>query len=177
MVEENFCRPTFLSSVLCSNDFQTNKKSIELDAENTKLARTTFFCRRHFKMLQIPTLFGCFAAKLVKNKMIYRPVNLRGGKNFPNRRQTLAGERRVLMSWRMCCRDECRRRMVQGEFEVGGGGGGPGSGVPGPGLAGHGGGGQAGGAGAPKLPASPDSPVSDVNSILAGAHLQVGEAF
>lgn len=43
MVEENFCRPTFLSSVLCSNDFQTNKKSIELDAENTKLASTTFF--------------------------------------------------------------------------------------------------------------------------------------
>ena len=43
MVEENFCRPTFSSSVLCSNDFQTNKKSIELDAENTKLARTTFF--------------------------------------------------------------------------------------------------------------------------------------
>ena len=67
--------------------------------------------------------------------------------------------------------------MVQGEFEVGGGGGGPGSGVPGPGLAGHGGGGQAGGAGAGKLPASPDSPVSDVNSILAGAHLQVREAF
>ena len=60
---------------------------------------------------------------------------------------------------------------------MGGGGGGPGSGVPGPGLAGHGGGGQAGGAGAGKLPASPDSPVSDVNSILAGAHLQVREAF
>ena len=128
-----------------------------------------------FQNVNIPTLFGCFAAKLVKNKMIYRPVNLRGGQNFLTWRQILAGKRRVLMSWRMCCRDECRRRMVQGEFEVGGGGGGPGSGVPGPGLAGHGGGGQAGGAGAPKLPASPDSPVSDVNSILAGAHLQVRE--
>ena len=72
--------------------------------------------------------------------------------------------------------------MVQGEFEVGGGGGGPGSGVPGPGPglgggSGGAGGGQAPGAGPGKLPASPDSPVSDVNSILAGAHLQVGEAF
>ena len=69
--------------------------------------------------------------------------------------------------------------MVQGEFEVGGGSGGPGSGLPvaGPGLGGGAGGGQAGGAGAGKLPASPDSPVSDVNSILAGAHLQVGTVF
>lgn len=68
--------------------------------------------------------------------------------------------------------------MVQGEFEVGGGSGGPGSGLPGPGPGlGGGAGGQAGGAGPGKLPASPDSPVSDVNSILAGAHLQVGEAF
>ena len=62
-------------------------------------------------------------------------------------------------------RDECRRRMVQGEFEVAGG-----TGLPGPGLAGHGG--ITGPSG--KLPGSPDSPVSDVNSILAGAHLQVG---
>ena len=60
--------------------------------------------------------------------------------------------------------------MVQGEFEVGGGSGGPG--LPGPGQPGHGGitGPSA------KLP-SPDSPVSDVNSILAGAHLQVRNAF
>ena len=69
-----------------------------------------------------------------------------------------------------CVRDECRRRMVQGEFEVGGGSGG--SGLPGPGQPGH------GGITGPstKLP-SPDSPVSDVNSILAGAHLQVRKAF
>ena len=73
------------------------------------------------------------------------------------------------------CRDECRRRMVQGEFEVGSGGPGGGGG----GVQGHGGGGQGGGQAA-KLPggghgaSSPDSPVSDVNSILAGAHLQVG---
>ena len=61
--------------------------------------------------------------------------------------------------------------MVQGEFEVGGGTGGA-TGLPGPGITGH------GGITGPssKLP-SPDSPVSDVNSILAGAHLQVGEAF
>ena len=60
--------------------------------------------------------------------------------------------------------------MVQGEFEVGGGSGG--SGLPGPGQPGH------GGITGPstKLP-SPDSPVSDVNSILAGAHLQVGTVF
>ena len=57
--------------------------------------------------------------------------------------------------------------MVQGEFEVGGGSG---TGLPGPGLTGHGG--ITGPSG--KLPGSPDSPVSDVNSILAGAHLQVG---
>ena len=63
-------------------------------------------------------------------------------------------------------RDECRRRMVQGEFEVGGG---TVAGLP----AGHGG--IAGPSG--KLPGSPDSPVSDVNSILAGAHLQVGGFF
>ena len=63
-------------------------------------------------------------------------------------------------------RDECRRRMVQGEFEVGGG---TVAGLP----TGHGG--IAGPSG--KLPGSPDSPVSDVNSILAGAHLQVGEPF
>ena len=75
MVEENFCRPTFLSSVLCSNDFQTNKKSKELDAENTKLA-TALLPPHHFKMLHISTIFGSCAAKLVKNKMIYRPVNL-----------------------------------------------------------------------------------------------------
>ena len=58
--------------------------------------------------------------------------------------------------------------MVQGEFEVGGGTGGA-TGLPGPGITGH------GGITGPssKLP-SPDSPVSDVNSILAGAHLQVG---
>ena len=57
--------------------------------------------------------------------------------------------------------------MVQGEFEVGGGTGGA-TGLPGPGVTGH------GGITGPstKLP-SPDSPVSDVNSILAGAHLQV----
>ena len=67
----------------------------------------------------------------------------------------------------VCIRDECRRRMVQGEFEVGGGTGGA-TGLPGPGITGH------GGITGPssKLP-SPDSPVSDVNSILAGAHLQV----
>ena len=67
--------------------------------------------------------------------------------------------------------------MVQGEFEVGGGGGG-GPGLPGPGqgAAPHPAGapGQPGQPAAAKLPA-PDSPVSDVNSILAGAHLQVGE--
>lgn len=60
--------------------------------------------------------------------------------------------------------------MVQGEFEVGGG---PGAtGLPGPGATGH------GGITGPssKLP-SPDSPVSDVNSILAGAHLQVRKFF
>ena len=68
--------------------------------------------------------------------------------------------------------------MVQGEFEVGSGG--PGGG--GAGVQGHGGGGQGGGQAA-KLPggghgaSSPDSPVSDVNSILAGAHLQVGTVF
>ena len=60
--------------------------------------------------------------------------------------------------------------MVQGEFEVVGGTGG--SGLPGPGITGHGG--ITGPSG--KLP-SPDSPVSDVNSILAGAHLQVGKLF
>ena len=114
--------------------------------------------------------------------MIYRPVNLSSGQNPPVRRQMLAeGEKKKALKDNVCCRDECRRRMVQGEFEVGGGGGGPGSGVPGPGpgLGGGSGagGGQAPGAGPGKLPASPDSPVSDVNSILAGAHLQVGEAF
>ena len=61
--------------------------------------------------------------------------------------------------------------MVQGEFEVGGGTGGA-TGLPGPGITGH------GGITGPssKLP-SPDSPVSDVNSILAGAHLQVRKIF
>ena len=59
--------------------------------------------------------------------------------------------------------------MVQGEFEVGGGAT---TGLPGPGITGHGG--ISGPAG--KLPA-PDSPVSDVNSILAGAHLQVGSGL
>ena len=178
MVEENFCRPTFLSSVLCSNDFQTNKKSKELDAENTKLA-TALLPPHHFKMLHISTIFGSCAAKLVKNKMIYRPVNLLwrpGGKCWRGEKESSD----VNME-NVCCRDECRRRMVQGEFEVGGGSGGPGSGLPGPGPniggGGAGGGQAAGGAGAGKLPASPDSPVSDVNSILAGAHLQVGEAF
>ena len=34
------------------------------------------FCRHHFKMLHISNIFGSCAAKLVKNKMIYRPVNL-----------------------------------------------------------------------------------------------------
>jgi len=49
--------------------------------------------------------------------------------------------------------DECRRRMVQGEFDVGSGG----QAAPHP----------------AKLPGQgPDSPGSDVNSILAGAHLQ-----
>lgn len=67
-----------------------------------------------------------------------------------------------------CFRDECRRRMVQGEFEVAGAAGGT--------VAGHGGITGPGAAGA-KLPGSPDSPVSDVNSILAGAHLQVGTVF
>ena len=75
----------------------------------------------------------------------------------------------------LLCRDECRRRMVQGEFEVGGGGG-PGLPGPGQGAAPHPAGapGQPGQPAAAKLPA-PDSPVSDVNSILAGAHLQVGD--
>ena len=120
--------------------------------------------------------------------MIYRPVNLPSGQYFPGRRQPVAGNvgGKKQMLARVVCRDECRRRMVQGEFEVGGGGGGPGSGLPGPGLAGHGGGGGGAvitggggqnGASATKLPASPDSPVSDVNSILAGAHLQVRVAF
>ena len=79
-------------------------------------------------------------------------------------RQNLRGPRQLMM---VCIRDECRRRMVQGEFEVGGGTGGA-TGLPGPGITGH------GGITGPssKLP-SPDSPVSDVNSILAGAHLQV----
>ena len=79
-------------------------------------------------------------------------------------------ERTVVVSL-VCCRDECRRRMVQGEFEVGGGTGGA-TGLPGPGITGH------GGITGPssKLP-SPDSPVSDVNSILAGAHLQVRKSF
>ena len=58
--------------------------------------------------------------------------------------------------------------MVQGEFEVAGAAGGT--------VAGHGGITGPGAAGA-KLPGSPDSPVSDVNSILAGAHLQVGGFF
>ena len=68
--------------------------------------------------------------------------------------------------------------MVQGEFEVGSGG--PSGG--GAGVQGHGGGGQGGGQAA-KLPggghgaSSPDSPVSDVNSILAGAHLQVSKGL
>ena len=57
-------------------------------------------------------------------------------------------------------RDECRRRLVQGDFEVGGGAGGGG-----------------GGAATPlhKLaPPAGDSPVADMNSLLAGAHIQVG---
>ena len=60
------------------------------------------------------------------------------------------------------------------------GSGGPGGG--GAGVQGHGGGGQGGGQAA-KLPggghgaSSPDSPVSDVNSILAGAHLQVSKGL
>ena len=92
MVKENFCRPTFLSSVLCSNDFQTNKKSIELDAENTK-HWPQHFCRcRHLKMLHIPSIFTVCAAKLVKYKMIYRPVNLSSGQKPPVRRQMLAEE-------------------------------------------------------------------------------------
>ena len=83
-------------------------------------------------------------------------------------RQNLRGPRQLMM---VCIRDECRRRMVQGEFEVGGGTGGA-TGLPGPGITGH------GGITGPssKLP-SPDSPVSDVNSILAGAHLQVRKLF
>ena len=83
-------------------------------------------------------------------------------------RQNLRGPRQLMM---VCVRDECRRRMVQGEFEVGGGTGGA-TGLPGPGITGH------GGITGPssKLP-SPDSPVSDVNSILAGAHLQVRKIF
>ena len=91
-------------------------------------------------------------------------------------RQNPGGPRRWLRGQSVvvslvCCRDECRRRMVQGEFEVGGGTGGA-TGLPGPGITGH------GGITGPssKLP-SPDSPVSDVNSILAGAHLQVRNIF
>ena len=81
----------------------------------------------------------------------------------------VGGKKQMLA--RVVCRDECRRRMVQGEFEVGGGTGGA-TGLPGPGITGH------GGITGPssKLP-SPDSPVSDVNSILAGAHLQVRKSF
>ena len=56
--------------------------------------------------------------------------------------------------------------MVQGEFEVGGGGAGSGGG--------HGPGGNSG-SGKLQGGHQPDSPVSDVNSILAGAHLQVGD--
>lgn len=182
MVEENFCRPTFLSSVLCSNDFQTNKKSKELDAENTKLA--TAFLPPPFQNVTYIHNFRALCRQISpKIKWFTGRWTFCGGQNSLTRRHMLAGSRgkkRILWCYvvHVCCRDECRRRMVQGEFEVGGGSGGPGSGLPGPGPGlGGGAGGQAGGAGPGKLPASPDSPVSDVNSILAGAHLQVGEAF
>ena len=95
------------------------------------------------------------------------PINL-AAKKTTFWRQNLWCPRQLMM---VCIRDECRRRMVQGEFEVGGGTGGA-TGLPGPGITGH------GGITGPssKLP-SPDSPVSDVNSILAGAHLQVRKIF
>ncbi len=71
-------------------------------------------------------------------------------------------------------RDECRRRL--GEFEGVGSGagglpiqGGGGKDAPTPPLGGGHGGGGGGGSGG--------SSVADVNSLIAGAHLQVGKSY
>ena len=133
---------------LCSNHYQTNKKSIGENAQNTNTAEKKKKCRQSLLSTFLPSIWP-------PEKTTFW-------------RQNLRGPRQLMM---VCIRDECRRRMVQGEFEVGGGTGGA-TGLPGPGITGH------GGITGPssKLP-SPDSPVSDVNSILAGAHLQVRVAF
>ena len=57
-------------------------------------------------------------------------------------------------------RDECRRRLAQGDFDISGGNGGGG-----------------GAASSLHLPGGKitESPVADVNSLLTGTHLQVGD--
>ena len=56
-------------------------------------------------------------------------------------------------------RDECRRRLAQGDFDIGGGSGGVGGSAGSIHLSGGG-----------KIT---ESPVADVNSLLTGTHLQV----